>query len=287
MIPIPRRSPRSTGVRSSIASNASVLVPAFVVASVLAVGAAQAADSASTASIVPAAQHGSVGRQLWRLSDYTTVELVGIERGAVPNGHPWQVEPGALRQQLQQLKIVRAGADRPLFASDELTALVPALVEAFGNARPDQDIALVSAARHEDNTFLALSAVTARLFVVDGRLNIIVHDARLDFYDAARGTGVSPSFTVGSRKSPGSMPILSAGATSVRADWLALSAAAAPAPVVALPQPVPAPAAPQAAVAEPAPDAEQRLVTLKRLFDKGLITEAEYKQKRQEVLKGL
>jgi hypothetical protein len=37
----------------------------------------------------------------------------------------------------------------------------------------------------------------------------------------------------------------------------------------------------------PANDAEQRLLTLKRLYDKGLITKPEYDKKRAEILKSL
>jgi hypothetical protein len=48
---------------------------------------------------------------------------------------------------------------------------------------------------------------------------------------------------------------------------------------------VPAPAAP---VAPAAPtDPEQRLMMLKRLYDKGLITKPEYDKKRAEILKAL
>jgi hypothetical protein len=51
--------------------------------------------------------------------------------------------------------------------------------------------------------------------------------------------------------------------------------------------PVAAPAT--AAAPSPAygPDAEQRLTTLKHLYDKGLITKSEYESKRAEILKGL
>ena len=34
-------------------------------------------------------------------------------------------------------------------------------------------------------------------------------------------------------------------------------------------------------------DIEQRLTRLKKLFDEGLITDSEYAEKRQEILKGL
>ena len=49
-----------------------------------------------------------------------------------------------------------------------------------------------------------------------------------------------------------------------------------------------APVAPVAPVVTPtANDAEQRLLTLKRLYDKGLITKSEYDKKRAEIIKGL
>jgi len=266
------------------------------------------ADSTTGKSATAPIMKGTTGRQLWRISDYSHVELVAREPGSPENQHPWTVERETLRSWLQQVSFLRNGAAKPLFASDELSNIVPALVEAFANARPDQDVALVSSAHHEDNSFFSITAVTARLFFVDGHLNLIVHDARVDFYDAARGSGMAPHFTIGSRTSEGSWPVRSAGATNKRADWLVLgdvppappAAPVAPvapaAPTMAAPQP-PAPAAvmpvppapPAVAPAAPAtsPDAEQRLLTLKRLYDKGLITKSEYEKKRAEIIKDL
>ena len=270
------------------------------------------ADSSTALSSTPPVMRGTTGRQLWRISDYSTVELVAREAGAPANEHPWTIEPNTLHALLQQVQVIRSGAAKPLFAIDELSSIVPALTEALAHARPDQDIALVSSARHEDNTFFSITAVTARLFVVDGHLNMIVHDPRVDFYDAARGSGMAPHFTVGSRTAEGTAPVQSPSATNKRADWLVLSATSAP-PAVAVPAapvapPVPqvvAPAAPAVLAAPPAPpaavvappapapaapaaeDAEQRLTTLKRLYDKGLITKSEYEKKRQEILKSL
>jgi hypothetical protein len=67
----------------------------------------------------------------------------------------------------------------------------------------------------------------------------------------------------------------------------ASAAAAAPVPADAT-KPRPATAAPAATprLRDPgfAEEVEQRLLTLKRLFDRGLISEAEYQQKRKEVL---
>jgi hypothetical protein len=287
--------------------------------SALALGAlsapAVAAESPTAVSSTSPVVRGATGRQLWRISDYTTIELVAREAGTPDNQQPWTIEPNTLHALLQQVQVVRAGAAKPLFAIDELNSIVPAITDALGHARPDQDLALVSSARHEDNTFYGLTAVTARLFVVDGQLNLIVHDARVDFYDAARGSGMSPHFTVGSRANPGTSAVQSPSATNKRADWLVLAAVSAPpaaavapatpmapavAPVAApaavapavpsVPTTVVAPVAPVAPVASPGqatPDAEQRLLTAKRLYDKGLITKSEYDKKRAEILKGL
>jgi hypothetical protein len=267
------------------------------------------ADSSTGRSSTAPVMKGTTGRQLWRLSDYTTVELVARESGAPDNQHPWTIDSETLRAWLQQVTVLRSGKPRPLFAGDELDKISPAIAEALANARPDQDLALVSSAHHEDNNFFSVSAVTARLFVVDGHLNMIVHDARVDFYDAARGSGMAPHFTSGSRMSEGTWPVSSAGATNKRPDWLVLgivppapAPVAPPAPAMAAPvapvAPVapavvapipPAPPAPAVAPAEPAAatDAEQRLLTIKRLYDKGLLTKSEYEKKRAEIIKGL
>jgi hypothetical protein len=303
--------------KHSLSVGARAVIGAAALLAAVAATPATAAESSVGMSSTPPIQRGTTGRQLWRISDYTTVELVAREAGAAASQHPWQVEPNTLHALLQQVQMVRAGAGKPLFAIDELSAIVPALTEALANARPDQDIALVSSARHEDNTFYGISAVTARLFVVDGHLNLIVHDARLDFYDTARGSGLAPHFTIGTRAAAGTAAVQSASGTNQRSDWLVLANASAPpapavpafiaAPAVVAPAAPIAPAAPMAPVAPPAPpapvalpvpvapaapvapagDAEQRLTQIKRLYDKGLITKSEYEKKRQEIIKGL
>ncbi len=278
----------------------SALVVAILALAAIAGAHAATADSPTSRSTgIDAKKSAASGRQVWQISDYSTLQLVARESGGPANQQPWQVEPEALRAMLATAQLeTKGGVYKPLFAADELSALVPSLVEALGQAQPDQDIAVVSTARHGDNTFLALSAVTARMFVADGQLNLIVRDGRFDFYDTARGTGVAPHFTVGSRTRPGSAHLRGATAANVRADWLTMSTTPVPAPTAA-PAPAPAPAAnPPAAtppVARPAApslppvggDAEQRLKTLKRLFDQGLITAEEYQRKRQEIIQSL
>ena len=242
------------------------------------------------------------GRQFWQISDYTTVQLVPRERGGADNQHPWNVDGDVLQHELDSIQVMRGKSAKPLFGSGEVEAVVATLVEAFGKARPDQDIALVSTARHDDNSFLSISAVTARLFFVDGHLNVIVRDPRQDFYDTARGTGMAPHFTVGSRTAPSSAQLMTANGSNARPDWVVLSPTpvAAPAmagmPAPAAPMAMPqmampmggSPATPPAPMAAPAGnDPEKRLELLKRLYDKGLITSDEYQKKRQEILQGL
>jgi hypothetical protein len=298
--------------KPSLSVGASVVFGSALLLTSLATPAFQSQGAVSQSGTLPLVK-GAVGRQLWRIADYTTIELVAREPGAPDNQHPWTIEANTLHALLQQVQVIRGGRAKPLFAIDELNNLVPAITEALANARPDQDIALVSSARHEDNTFYGITAVTARLFVVDGHLNLIVHDARVDFYDAARGSGMAPHFTVGSRTAEGASPIQSPSATNKRGDWLVLAPVSAPpaavvAPAVMAPPaavapvaPAPtlaAPVAPAAAMAPPAPmaapaapatetDAEQRLLTIKRLYDKGLLTKSEYEKKRAEIIKGL
>jgi hypothetical protein len=277
------------------------------------------------------------GRQVWRISDYGNVQLVPREPGAPENQHPARLQPDLLKAHLEGATTVVDGVQRPLFAPEELDADIGPLVEAFASARPDQDVLLISVARHEGNFLVPPTAITARLFVANGRLNFLVRDARTDFYDKVRGTNMTPTWHVGSRTAPGKSVLARAGATNSRPDWLVFDLAAAPlaatpaaepvatsaakaaplpAPAYVQPPAPPAPAAAPAVVAVPAAiappppspakpaapaaaapmahpalpaggDAEQRLETLKRLFDRGLITQDEYMRKRKEIIDAL
>jgi hypothetical protein len=248
------------------------------------------------------------GQRVWRIREFTTVALAPREAGSAQNRQPVQLPADGLRQQLALVQSVgRPGAAQPLFAADELAELVEPLAQALERAGPDDDVLLVSASRRDGGVLVAPTAVTARLFVQGDRLQLIVHDARLDFYDTYRGTNVAPRFTFGSRAAAGEASLRSTGASNARADWLSIplrlaappAAPAAPAvltgvaPAAAAPVPVPLPA-PVPATQPPAPrkpldaagaeDLERRLETLKRLREKALITEEEYQKKRQEIL---
>jgi hypothetical protein len=268
-----------------------------------------ASAAVAAPEVKPAARH----RSSWDIGEFTSIKLVQREPGAVANEHPMTIEAEDLRLRLSSVLLATG---YPLFAKDELTRLLAPLAEALGQAGPGEDILLLSSYKREGSTFLANpKGITARLFQRDGKLNLIVHDARLDFYVGWMIEQDKPlTFQFGSRNQSGDAQLRSPGATSVRPDWIALPPApvaavslpAAPVTVAPAPIPVPAPAvavvaaptsvpAPSATVPaaeteeEAAADEKQlkRLRTLKRMHDEKLITEEEYQQKRADVLKGI
>jgi Short C-terminal domain len=252
-------------------------------------------QSASRAEGAPA----DAKQRVWRIREFTRIELVSREAGASDNQHPATVAPDALKQQLALVQASVKGAPQTLFAADELGDLVGPLAQALDRARPGDDVLLLSSSRREGGLLAAPTAVTARLFVQGGNLQLIVHDARFEFYDAYRGTQNAPRFSYGSRASAGSAAVQSDGAKTQRADWLSIpltaqNAPSAPSAPSAQPATMPAPvqsvAPPPARIPKDAAagdDIERRLETLKRLRDKGLITEDEYQQKRKEILQQL
>ncbi|AKJ29704.1 hypothetical protein AAW51_3013 [Caldimonas brevitalea] len=260
-------------------------------------------------------------RREWTLGEFSKVKLDAAEPGAA-NQHPANVPQDVLTQSLGSITISVKGQNEPLFHPEELKDVVWALSSAFKHASPGHDVLLLSTSKRGAGIFSTAYGVTARLFVQDGRLQVIVHDTRLDFVDAYRGSRILPDFKFGSRASAGTAQLTSSAGAARRPDWLSFplsqqagnpvaapaGAAAtpaappapgvAPAPANAAPAPVPAatPAVPAAAPA-PAPAAsrdgrfyeeqEQRLRTLKRLRDQNLISEEEYQQKRREILQTL
>lgn len=247
-------------------------------------------------------------RRVWRIGEFTAIQRAEREAGAPANQHPAAIAPETLRQLLAPVRLVVGNGTQPLFAPDEISDLIEPLAEALSVAQPGDDLLLLSTHRRGGGVLVAPLGLTARLFVQDNSLHLIVHEARRDFVNAYIGSRIAPTFTFGSRAKAGTVTLQDPGATVRRADWLAIPvnrvAAAAPAPQpVVLPaaapapgvppraQTAPAPAAAAAPVARPAPasadEIEQRLLTLKRLRERGLISEEEYQQKRREILQAL
>lgn len=222
-------------------------------------------------------------RKTWAFASLSWVKRTALEPGAPANGQPFPVEAPALARALGSVTLVQGGREEPLFSAKEAEQASRALAEALAAARPDEDLELVSSAKRSEGFLGSVTSVTARVFVRDGSLNLIVHDARLDLPFRYYQMGWMPSYEIGGRARAGDEVLRAGGARQVRPDWVALSLAPAPPPPVA-----PAPAAQPPASAAPAPavtSLEDKLRALKRFRDQGLITPAEYERKKQELLK--
>ena len=240
-------------------------------------------------------------QRIWRIGEFSTVQLVPAEAGAGLNQHPARVTADALRWQLGGIRTTVDGKMVALFGADEVNEFAEPLAQALATAGAGDDILLVSSSRRGASFLTDVTAVTARLFVQDGSLQFIVRDARGAFVKEYISSRSAPKFSHGSRASASGVVLVNSSATSRRGDWLALGLSvpgAAPAVVAAPAVAVPVtgmatPAVPAAVPAAAAPvvqeplqtEAEHRLATLKRLRDRGLISEEEFQEKRKEVLK--
>ena len=236
-------------------------------------------------------------RTQWQLSSFTWVKRVPAEKGAPANTHPAQFTAAQLRAALAPVQVQVENEQVPLFSKDELTGLGKALVEAFALSQPSEDLILLSTSKRGGLFMEEPLALTARLFMQGNTLNLLVHDARLSFMGRYQAENILPKFEYGSR-AQASKIALQGGAKALRADWLSLPLEEAPAevaPVVTTPAQAPAPApAPKAAEAAPAvKDAAfyetqtQRLKALQRMRDEKVLSEAEYQEKREAILKML
>ena len=242
---------------------------------------------------VAAWTHGA-DRTEWKLASFTWVMRVPAELGAPANAHPATLTEAALLAALGPVQVAGGARETPLFAKDELAGLTKALQEAFALAKPGEDLVLLSTNRRGGGFLEQPQGITARLFVREGALNLIVHDARLDFLDRYWAENTLPTFVYGSRTAASTATLRAAGATQLRGDWLALPLVAALVPTSAAAEPeavLPESVAPKAAVGHR--DAAffeaqtERLKALKRLRDENLLSEAEYQKMREAILKTL
>ena len=202
----------------------------------------------------------------------------------------------------------------PYFSQDEIGRIAPELVRLFAKAKPGDDIDFGTSFRPGNFTLAPRVLNAGRLFVENGQLNLLIGMCAAGqdlaylqtfgkFRELNHGSRSKSVDKIGCQLLAGN----DAERVNNRTDWLrlninaALTTKAVPmfvtstplsfgstaSPVqAATPAPVQLPL-PATGSAEPASKAEERLITLKRLHDKGLITDSEYQQKRAEVMKGL
>lgn len=213
----------------------------------------------------------------------------------------------------------------PVFNTEQVEILGEAFAAGLKEATPSQDImfSIIGAHRLSPDAFARRNRVTAgRVFFREGKLNVIFGElqspyrkkniyGRLDqdFYPREYGSRTVPaeheSILVASTASS-----LREDSAGPRYDWVVFDPDMAgalpspgsspmeatepeetvPAPVPGESRPAPAPADPVAADTSEAAgrdDIEQRLETLKRLREKGLVSEEAYREKVDEILEEL
>ena len=252
-------------------------------------------------------------------------ERCGHEKVKV-NTHPATLNREVLKTALASLRIDYPDEEKsvPVFSKKEMETLIDPLTKAFKLATSDEDIALAIEGAHPGAAGFQRTITTARLFLQDGELHLVfgkLHDP-IDDYDsplrmAPTDRRVKP-FRPGSRclgdheKFPAVLITDNVHffetEDTVRKNWLVMGISSAHQPEEAsgasmIPMAPPlsaeteAPAvegsnqtAPGISPANPASgdrSMEEKLQILKKLWEKGLITDQEYQDKKRKILDSL
>ena len=134
-------------------------------------------------------------QRLWKVGEFSQVQVVSREPGSTENQHPAKVPAEVLRWQLAGVRTTVDGKSVNLFGADEINDLAEPLAQALAVAGPGDDVLLLSTSRRGASFLTTATGITARLFVQDGSLQLIVHDARLEFIKDYIGSRTPPKFT--------------------------------------------------------------------------------------------
>ena len=223
------------------------------------------------------------------------VRLEPIETGAANNQHPYSMSAEKLTAELTSLKArgnlaLRGEAD--VFTEDQAASLGRDLSAALAKARPDQDVTFQSGGRHGMfGSYSRPAFTTGRMFVHAGRINLILGVIQ-EFPDIDNNSLYDNLYPVGTRtQRVESGWELQPGAGRLeqqRGDWLSFvldsDSASSTEDLTS--------GSAEQSQADKAREAKsdgtaQRLQVLEDLKLKGLITELEYRAKRQQILDDL
>lgn len=227
---------------------------------------------------------------------YSFVRIQPAESGSAAN-QAMTVDAGHLRNALAALKGKNnsfAGAS--LFSSKELDELAPPLAKVIGMMQPGDDVIFAITSAHGVLGLLqSQSVTTGRVFIANGKLNVIFGLARVNFEDELLGNHTLRPFVPGSRTRVIHPDSRLEGAPwkdgmPGRDDWqaipqelLVLQAREHDGAVLRPPADAPTGKPDSSGIS----DVERRLEILERLKQRGLITDQEYREKRQAILKDL
>ena len=234
---------------------------------------------------------------IWETGD-GRVALVPQDTGKVvlvtPNNHPAELSNDLIIGLLGSIQVRDTLKDKPgpLFTEGSLQLIGPYLQQAFSEAGPRDDVSFVVVGLYKTLLGFANRAMitSGRLFYKDGKLNLILGIVKQD--TRYRADGSERDFRIiqtGFRQTAAQgewslLPTDEQPFELLRSDWVVLD------PKVAfIAKPIPAAAKPSPAAAQAGKKGAERplterLATLTELKDKGLITDEEYKVKRQDIM---
>ncbi len=249
--------------------------------------------------LVAAADSFASRNTLWQSRDqFVALEDQGggQQQKVELNTHPAVISNARIEAMLSSLdvRVSDSNAVEPLFTRESLDVLVPQLQAALGQARPYEDVTFAVIGLYKAMFGLAKSGrvTTGRVFVKDGRFNIIFGLVRQDFKER-EDRRLSP-FTPGDRKYvlPGEWKLLPQGGQKidfVRKDWVVFESSwQAPVEMAPVPAGAPKITPPISNIPdEGRHSAAERLIILNDLKSKGLISDDEYRAKRTSILNEL
>lgn len=261
----------------------------------------------------------NVVSEVWKNKlEYVRIERVdGIAESR--NSHPVNLSPQEIRVALSEIQVRRdKKPPKPMFETEELDRISGPISKALAEAGPREDVTFAVMSKKGFIGFLNPQLVTSgRAFYTGRRLNVIFGLVHREFEDEFKATGYLKAFTPGSRSKQRKADVVVVPARYMeftragRNDWIEIDPQAwsgmAGAATIASPEPSVS-TEPERAAAEPFSTApatestaavavdpgasrdggiEERLELLKRLYDKALITEPEYQEKRRAILEDL
>ena len=135
---------------------------------------------------------GQSGRTMWE-SGIQYVKIVNRDVAGVVNQHPASLTKDDLKTVLSSLyvsdTVLFNKEESQLFAYSELQILATALSSGLNQAQPNEDVNFVSIGLHESTLAKERKSTTGRVFISDGRLNIIFGLVRKQFTDLDQYTG--------------------------------------------------------------------------------------------------
>jgi hypothetical protein len=223
------------------------------------------------------------------------VRIETLEPGAQPHQHPLTITQERLKEALQRVRIEGKDAT-PLLSDEAMDKIAGPLAQAMGQVTGDQEVSFAVAFRPPGfGRLMSRRVTTGRLYRDTDGLHLIIGLLHTPFEDEMLATGHRIAFTPGSRQeriqegwSLGTDDLVKHPVAS-REDWVRidprvwsgskLTGGAESAP----PQPAPS----QAGQADRYRSLEERLEVLKKLREKGLISEEAYQQKSRQILEDL